>query len=64
MWKALSLALLPRIQNRRGVSFGGFRPTRYGSYEDGISIGLAVAVNHYGAQPPFGFNEPTFFEKK
>jgi predicted NAD/FAD-binding protein len=54
-----SQALLPGIQNKRGVSYCGAW-TKYGFHEDGFSSGLAVAVNHLGAKLPFEFVDSTF----
>lgn len=54
-----SQALLPRIQNKRGISYCGAW-TKYGFHEDGFSSGLAVAINHLGANLPFQFVDSTF----
>ena len=51
--------LLPRIQNKRGISFAGAW-TKYGFHEDGFSSGLTVAMQHLGAQLPFEFVDSTF----
>ncbi|ROV92028.1 hypothetical protein VMCG_09525 [Cytospora schulzeri] len=52
-------AMLPRIQNRRGVSFAGAW-TNYGTQEDGFSSGLSVAKEHLGARLPFEFVDSTY----
>lgn len=54
-----SQALLPKIQNTRGISYCGAW-TKYGFHEDGFSSGLATAVNHLGAKLPFEFVDSTF----
>lgn len=54
-----SQGLLPRIQNRRGISYAGAW-TKYGFHEDGFSSGLKVAVEHLGAKLPFAFVDSTF----
>ncbi len=54
-----SQALLPRIQNTRGLSYCGAW-TKYGFHEDGFSSGLSAAINHLGAELPFGFVDSTF----
>jgi predicted NAD/FAD-binding protein len=54
-----SQALLPRIQNRRGISYCGAW-TKYGFHEDGFSSGLASAIDHLGAKLPFQFIDSTF----
>ncbi len=54
-----SQALLPAIQNKRGISYCGAW-TKYGFHEDGFSSGLAVAINHLGAKLPFEFVDSTF----
>ena len=54
-----SQKLLPRIQNRRGISYAGAW-TKYGFHEDGFSSGLKVAVDHLGAKLPFDFVDSTF----
>jgi predicted NAD/FAD-binding protein len=54
-----SQALLPDIQNKRGISYCGAW-TKYGFHEDGFSSGLAVAMNHLGAKLPFEFVDSTF----
>lgn len=51
--------LLPRIQNKRGISYAGAW-TKYGFHEDGFSSGLAVAAQHLGARLPFDFVDSTF----
>ncbi|CAK7237657.1 Cytochrome c oxidase assembly protein cox11, mitochondrial [Sporothrix bragantina] len=51
--------LLPRIQNKRGISYAGAW-TKYGFHEDGFSSGLVVAVRHLGARLPFEFVDSTF----
>jgi predicted NAD/FAD-binding protein len=56
MW---SQEQLPRIQNRRGISYAGAW-TKYGFHEDGFSSGLKVAVEHLGAKLPFEFVDSTF----
>jgi predicted NAD/FAD-binding protein len=45
--------LLPRIQNRRGISYVGAWTTGTGTFEDGFSSGLRVAQEHLGARLPF-----------
>lgn len=50
---------LPRIQNKRGISFAGAW-TKYGFHEDGFSSGLKVATEHLGAKLPFEFKDSTF----
>ncbi|KAK7746994.1 hypothetical protein SLS53_002182 [Cytospora paraplurivora] len=57
-------AMLPGIQNRRGISFAGAW-TRYGhgNHEDGFSSGLSVAREHLGARLPFGFVDPTTYDR-
>lgn len=52
-------AQLPRIQNRRGISYCGAW-TKYGFHEDGFSSGLAVARDHLGAKLPFEFVDSTY----
>ena len=52
-------ALLPKIQNTRGISYCGAW-TKYGFHEDGFSSGLAAAMNHLGAEIPFKFVDSTF----
>ena len=54
-----SQKLLPKIQNRRGISYAGAW-TKYGFHEDGFSSGLKVAVEHLGAELPFQFVDSTF----
>ena len=50
---------LPRIQNKRGISYAGAW-TKYGFHEDGFSSGLKVAIDHLGAMIPFKFIDSTF----
>ncbi|KAI5863436.1 amine oxidase [Durotheca rogersii] len=50
---------LPRIQNRRGVSYAGAW-TGYGFHEDGFSSGLEVATAHLGAKLPFELVDSTY----
>lgn len=57
---ARAQALLPRIQNRRGVSYAGAW-TKYGTQEDGFSSGLSVAREHLGARLPFDFVDFTTY---
>ncbi|KAK7724157.1 Cytochrome c oxidase assembly protein cox11, mitochondrial [Diaporthe eres] len=52
-------ALLPKIQNRRGISYAGAW-TKYGFHEDGFSSGLRVAKDHLGARLPFDFVDSTY----
>lgn len=52
-------ALLPKIQNRRGISYAGAW-TKYGFHEDGFSSGLRVAQDHLGARLPFEFVDSTY----
>jgi predicted NAD/FAD-binding protein len=54
-----SQAVLPSIQNKRGISYCGAW-TKYGFHEDGFSSGLAVAMDHLGAKLPFDFVDSTF----
>ena len=54
-----SQALLPRIQNTRGISYCGAW-TKYGFHEDGFSSGISAAVNHLGAELPFQFVDSTY----
>jgi predicted NAD/FAD-binding protein len=54
-----SQALLPKIQNTRGISYCGAW-TKYGFHEDGFSSGLSAAVNHLGAELPYKFVDSTF----
>lgn len=58
-----SQQLLPRIQNRRGISYAGAW-TKYGFHEDGFSSGLFVAQEHLGAKLPFRFKDSTFSRGK
>ncbi|KAF3766016.1 FAD/NAD(P)-binding domain-containing protein [Cryphonectria parasitica EP155] len=51
--------LLPKIQNKRGISYCGAW-TKYGFHEDGFSSGLAVAKDHLGAKLPFEFVDSTY----
>ncbi|KAI1108023.1 amine oxidase [Nemania sp. NC0429] len=53
-----ALEQLPKIQNKRGISYAGAW-TRDGFHEDGFSSGLAVAITHLGARLPFEFVDPT-----
>ena len=53
-----ALEQLPRIQNKRGISYAGAW-TGHGFHEDGFSSGLHVAVSHLGARLPFEFVDPT-----
>ncbi|KAI1006747.1 hypothetical protein K3495_g1473 [Podosphaera aphanis] len=55
--------LLPKIQNRRGISYAGAW-TKYGFHEDGFSSGLQVAIEHLGAKIPFEFRDSTFSRGK
>lgn len=52
-------ALLPKIQNTRGISYCGAW-TKYGFHEDGFSSGLYVAKEHLGARLPFEFVDSTY----
>ncbi|KXJ97143.1 cytochrome c oxidase assembly protein CtaG/Cox11-domain-containing protein [Microdochium bolleyi] len=54
-----ALELLPKIQNKRGISFAGAW-TKYGFHEDGFTSGLHVAKNHLGAKLPFDLVDPTY----
>lgn len=54
---------LPKIQNRRGISYCGAW-TKYGFHEDGFSSGLAVAKDHLGAKLPFEFVDSTYSRGK
>ena len=46
------------MRNIRSISYcGGW--TKCGSHEDGLSSGLAVAINHLGAKLLFDFVDPT-----
>ncbi|PSS00526.1 amine oxidase [Coniella lustricola] len=56
-------AQLPKIQNRRGISYCGAW-TKYGFHEDGFSSGLAVAKDHLGAKLPFDFVDSTYSRGK
>ncbi|KAI0200643.1 FAD/NAD(P)-binding domain-containing protein [Astrocystis sublimbata] len=47
-----ALERLPKIQNRRGISYAGAW-TGYGFHEDGFSSGLRAAISHLGARLPF-----------
>lgn len=58
-----SQTLLPRIQNKRGISYAGAW-TKYGFHEDGFSSGLKVAIEHLGATIPFEFTDSTFSRGK
>ncbi|KAI0439791.1 FAD/NAD(P)-binding domain-containing protein [Xylaria telfairii] len=49
-----ALEQLPKIQNKRGISYAGAW-TGYGFHEDGFSSGLHVAISHLGARLPFEF---------
>ncbi|TDZ67921.1 Cytochrome c oxidase assembly protein COX11 [Colletotrichum trifolii] len=51
--------LLPRIQNKRGISYAGAW-TKYGFHEDGFSSGLQIAQDHLYAKLPFQFVESTY----
>ncbi|KAI0974793.1 FAD/NAD(P)-binding domain-containing protein [Xylaria arbuscula] len=53
-----ALEQLPRIQNKRGISYAGAW-TRHGFHEDGFSSGLHVAMSHLGARLPFEFVDST-----
>jgi len=50
---------LPRIQNRRGISFAGAW-TKYGFHEDGFSSGVAAALQHLGGAVEWEFVDSTF----
>ncbi|KAJ2972196.1 hypothetical protein NUW58_g9236 [Xylaria curta] len=54
-----ALEQLPKIQNKRGISFAGAW-TGYGFHEDGFSSGLHVAVSHLGARLPFEFVDSAY----
>ncbi|KAL8830750.1 MAG: hypothetical protein Q9191_001250 [Dirinaria sp. TL-2023a] len=54
-----SQKLLPKIQNKRGISYAGAW-TKYGFHEDGFSSGIRVAMEHLGAVIPFEFTDSTF----
>lgn len=58
-----SQQLLPRIQNKRGISYAGAW-TKYGFHEDGFSSGLYVAQEHLGVKLPFRFKDSTFSRGK
>ena len=58
-----SQAMLPQIQNTRGISYSGAW-TKYGFHEDGFSSGIKVAVDHLGASLPFEFVDSTFSRGK
>ncbi|TDZ25224.1 Cytochrome c oxidase assembly protein COX11 [Colletotrichum orbiculare MAFF 240422] len=51
--------LLPRIQNKRGISYAGAW-TKYGFHEDGFSSGLQIAQDHLYAKLPFQFVDSTY----
>ncbi|KAK2735453.1 amine oxidase [Colletotrichum kahawae] len=51
--------LLPRIQNKRGISYAGAW-TKYGFHEDGFSSGLHIAQDHLYAKLPFQFVDSTY----
>ncbi|KAI1165459.1 amine oxidase [Nemania serpens] len=53
-----ALEQLPKIQNKRGISYAGAW-TRDGFHEDGFSSGLHVAIAHLGARLPFEFVDST-----
>ncbi|KAI0556176.1 amine oxidase [Xylaria curta] len=53
-----ALEKLPKIQNKRGISYAGAW-TGYGFHEDGFSSGLHVAIYHLGARLPFEFVDST-----
>jgi len=55
--------LLPKIQNKRGISYAGAW-TKYGFHEDGFSSGLHVAQEHLGAKLPFEFKDSTYSRGK
>ncbi|KAI8284501.1 hypothetical protein K4K60_001865 [Colletotrichum sp. SAR11_57] len=52
--------LLPRIQNKRGISYAGAW-TKYGFHEDGFSSGLHIAQDHLYAKLPFQFVDSTYY---
>ncbi|KAL2759573.1 hypothetical protein ACRALDRAFT_1060388 [Sodiomyces alcalophilus JCM 7366] len=52
-------ALLPRIQNTRGISYAGAW-TKHGFNEDAFSSGLKVAQDHLGVRLPFRFVDSTY----
>ncbi|KAH7040749.1 NAD/FAD-binding-like protein [Microdochium trichocladiopsis] len=54
-----ALDLLPRIQNKRGISYVGAW-TRHGFHEDGFTSGLHVAKTHLGARLPFDLIDPAY----
>ncbi|KAL0941215.1 amine oxidase [Colletotrichum truncatum] len=51
--------LLPRIQNKRGISYAGAW-TKYGFHEDGFSSGLHAAQDHLYAKLPFQWVDSTY----
>ncbi|KAI0101843.1 amine oxidase [Nemania sp. FL0031] len=53
-----ALEQLPKIQNKRGISYAGAW-TRDGFHEDGFSSGLFIAMSHLGARLPFEFVDST-----
>ncbi|KAJ3555639.1 hypothetical protein NPX13_g10315 [Xylaria arbuscula] len=53
-----ALVQLPKIQNKRGISYAGAW-TGHGFHEDGFSSGLHVAISHLGARLPFEYVDPT-----
>ncbi|TGJ86787.1 hypothetical protein E0Z10_g1940 [Xylaria hypoxylon] len=53
-----ALEQLPKIQNKRGISYAGAW-TKYGFHEDGFTSGLHVAISHLGARLPFEFVDST-----
>ncbi|KAI1354173.1 amine oxidase [Xylaria sp. FL0043] len=53
-----ALEQLPKIQNKRGISYAGAW-TGHGFHEDGFSSGLHVAISHLGARLPFEFVDST-----
>lgn len=54
---------LPRIQNKRGISYAGAW-TSYGSHEDSFTSGLYAAKAHLGARLPFDLVEPRSIEEE
>jgi predicted NAD/FAD-binding protein len=52
-------ALLPSIQNTRGISYVGAW-TKYGFHEDAFTSGISVAVDKLGAKLPFPVVDSTF----
>ncbi|KAK2070899.1 hypothetical protein P8C59_005361 [Phyllachora maydis] len=56
-------SLLPRIQNRRGISYAGAW-TKYGFHEDSFSSGLVAAVEHLGAKVPFPIEDSTYSRRR